>query len=90
MRIASHDLRNPLCLILVSASWRPQGAAGGNQYLQASTPPPQYGIIDTFLSAEAGPDHRGPPGRVDLNLLAAAIVAQHGPPRAQTEPSSSS
>ncbi|MBL9216509.1 MAG: hybrid sensor histidine kinase/response regulator [Opitutaceae bacterium] len=84
MRIASHDLRNPLCLILVSGELARRKGASPEvaEYLESihASAGQMRRIIDTFLNVrKPGPDHRGPPGRVDLNLLAAAIVAQHEP-----------
>ncbi len=78
MRIAAHDLRNPLCLILMS----------GGQARRQGVPPAvaeqleniQFGarqmqsIIDTFLNV-----HKTGSGRVNLNVLAQAIVGQNVP-----------
>ncbi|MEY2881715.1 MAG: hypothetical protein RLZZ15_4095 [Verrucomicrobiota bacterium] len=77
MRIASHDLRNPLCLILM---------AGELAKRQPGVPPPtakyldnigdsanhMRRVIDTFLHLK-----RGDAARLDLNLLVASAVSQH-------------
>ncbi len=83
LRIAGHDLRNPLCLILM---------AGGLAQRRGDAPPEiadylasihesalqMRRIIDTFLDIRKLPGGGEPLGRVDLNLVAAAVVAQHG------------
>jgi two-component system, sensor histidine kinase and response regulator len=84
MRIASHDLRNPLCLILMSGELarRKAGSSEVASYLESIHTSAQQmrRIIDTFLSLRRGGGPAGgPPGRVDLNLLASAIAAQHEP-----------
>jgi len=80
MRIAGHDLRNPLCLIIM---------AGELARRQPATPPPvgkylenitesatqMRRIIDTFL--EIRPASASQAGRVDLNLIGVAIARQH-------------
>ncbi len=84
MRIASHDLRNPLCLILMSGELaRRKGATPEvSEYLESihASSGQMRRIIDTFLNVrKPGDDGRGPAGRVDLNLMAAAVVAQNEP-----------
>ena len=83
MRIASHDLRNPLCLILMSGELaRRKGATPEvNEYLQSihASAGQMRRIIDTFLNVrKSTPDGRAA-GRVDLNLMATAVVAQNEP-----------
>lgn len=84
MRIAAHDLRNPLCLILMSGEMaRRKGAAGSlGEYLENidTSARQMRRIIDTFLhSQRPGMEPRAIPGRTDLNLIAAAVVAQNEP-----------
>lgn len=84
MRIAAHDLRNPLCLILMSGEMaRRKGAAGPlAEYLGNidSSARQMRRIIDTFLSGQRpASETRSPAGRTDLNLIAAAVVAQNEP-----------
>jgi signal transduction histidine kinase len=84
MRIASHDLRNPLCLILMSGELaRRKGATPEvAEYLESihSSAGQMRRIIDTFLNVrKPGDEARGPAGRVDLNLMAVAVVAQNEP-----------
>lgn len=86
MRFAGHDLRNPLCLILIAAEMaRRQAVSGGTpalaSYLEniGESAVQMRRIIDTFL--ELRPAAAGTPanGRVDLGLLATAIARQHEP-----------
>jgi two-component system sensor histidine kinase/response regulator len=84
MRIASHDLRNPLCLILMSGELaRRKGATPEvTEYLESihSSAGQMRRIIDTFLNVRKNTsDGRPQAGRVDLNLMAAAVVAQNEP-----------
>ena len=87
MRIAGHDLRNPLCLILMAGDLaRRQVAAGDSaavtKYIGniAESATHMRRIIDTFLEIRApSPTHTAVDGRVDLNLLADAVVRQHAP-----------
>jgi signal transduction histidine kinase len=84
MRIAAHDLRNPLCLILISGEMaRRKGAAGPlADHLENidNSARQMRRIIDTFLSGQRGTgEARGLPGRADLNLIAAAVAAQNEP-----------
>jgi signal transduction histidine kinase len=84
MRIASHDLRNPLCLILMSGELaRRKGATPEvNEYLASihASAGQMRRIIDTFLNVKKHPvDGRPGVGRVDLNLMAAAVAAQNEP-----------
>jgi two-component system sensor histidine kinase/response regulator len=84
MRIASHDLRNPLCLILMSGELARRKGAPPEvaEYLESihASAGQMRRIIDTFLNVRRpGDNGRGPAGRVDLNLMAAAVVAQNEP-----------
>jgi signal transduction histidine kinase len=84
MRIAGHDLRNPLCLILMSGELaRRKGATPAvAEYLESihSSAREMRRIIDTFLNVrKPGDEARGPMDRADLNLVAAAVVAQNEP-----------
>lgn len=89
MRIAGHDLRNPLCLILMAAGLaRRQPAAAGAPELRnyigniAESATQMRRIIDTFLEIRAphpSAAAAGADGRVDLNLLGEAVVRQHAP-----------
>ncbi|HET7536931.1 MAG TPA: hybrid sensor histidine kinase/response regulator [Candidatus Didemnitutus sp.] len=80
MRIAGHDLRNPLCLILMSGDLaRRKGASPEiTGYLENihDSARQMRSIIDTFLAVQK---RGGTPGRVDLNLLATAIASQNEP-----------
>ncbi|HEX2862709.1 MAG TPA: hybrid sensor histidine kinase/response regulator [Lacunisphaera sp.] len=76
MRIAAHDLRNPVCLILLSAGLAsrartPEELTGELAGIQSSARQIQN-IIDTFLNVQ-----KSGTGRVNLALLAEAVVAQH-------------
>ena len=78
MRIAAHDLRNPLCLILMAgAQARRKGAppviAEQLENIDFSARQMQS-IIDTFLNVQ-----KPGTGRVNLNVLAQAVVAQNEP-----------
>ena len=78
MRIAAHDLRNPLCLILMSgAQARRNGAppaiAEKLENIDFSARQMQS-IIDTFLNVQ-----KPGTGRVNLNVLAQAVVSQNEP-----------
>lgn len=84
MRIASHDLRNPLCLILMSGELARRKGAPPEvaEYLESihASAGQMRRIIDTFLNVRRpGDNGRGPAGRVDLNLMAAAVIAQNEP-----------
>jgi len=84
MRIAGHDLRNPLCLILMSGELaRRRGATPAvAEYLESinSSAQQMRRIIDTFLNIrKPGDTQRGPMDRSDLNLIAAAVAAQNEP-----------
>ncbi len=81
MRIAGHDLRNPLCLILMAgelAKRQPALPAGALKYLaninESATQ--MRRIIDTFLDLRA-PQPGAAAGRIDLALLADAVARQH-------------
>lgn len=88
MRFAGHDLRNPLCLILMSSELVSRQPIVGttpnlSKYINniADSAGQMRRIIDTFLdlrtpNASATP---GKSGRVDLNILADAVVRQHTP-----------
>jgi signal transduction histidine kinase len=86
MRIAGHDLRSPLCLILMAADLarrqlaRPEPPAPG-KYLDniAESAAQMRRIIDTFLELRMPSSGGGVDGRVDLNLLGEAVVRQHTP-----------
>ncbi len=83
MRIAAHDLRNPLCLILM---------AGEMAKRQKGAPPEledclkdihdsaaqMRRIIDTFLQLKR-PDAEPHVLKIDLNAVVAAVVAQNEP-----------
>jgi two-component system sensor histidine kinase/response regulator len=76
MRIAAHDLRNPVCLILLSASLAarartPAELSDELAGIQSSARQIQN-IIDTFLNVQ-----KSGTGRVNLALLAEAVVTQH-------------
>lgn len=78
MRIAAHDLRNPLCLILMSgAQARRNGAppaiAEKLENIDFSARQMQS-IIDTFLNVQ-----KPGTGRVNLNVLAQAVIGQNEP-----------
>jgi signal transduction histidine kinase len=87
MRIAGHDLRNPLCLILMAGDLaKRQPIVAQSAELQghlqniADSAGEMRRIIDTFLEIRgpgAGGERLGAMGRVDLNLLAGAVVRQH-------------
>jgi signal transduction histidine kinase len=87
MRIAGHDLRNPLCLILMAAELarrQPGVPAETVRYIGniGDSATQMRRIIDTFLDlrpAAPGETRPGARSRVDLNLLADAVVRQHTP-----------
>jgi two-component system, sensor histidine kinase and response regulator len=87
MRFAGHDLRNPLCLILLSAEIaRRQALKAGTPELSrhveniAESAAQMRRIVDTFLGLRpAGSAAGQATRRVDLNLLAEAAVRQHAP-----------
>jgi two-component system sensor histidine kinase/response regulator len=88
MRIAGHDLRSPLCLILMAAELaRRQVAVTSSPVVSrqleniGESALQMRRIIDTFLEirASAAIDDRLAKGRVDLNLLAEAVARQHSP-----------
>jgi signal transduction histidine kinase len=77
MRIAGHDLRNPLCLILMSgelAKRQTGDPAAIVKYLAniADSAAHMRRVIDTFLHLK-----RADAARVELNLVAAAAANQH-------------
>lgn len=78
MRIAAHDLRNPLCLILMSGAQArkhgvPPGIAEKLENIDFSARQMQS-IIDTFLNVQ-----KPGTGRVNLNVLVQAVVSQNEP-----------
>lgn len=80
MRIAGHDLRNPVCLILIAAELarrQPDGSTAWRGQLESidESAAQIRRIIDTFLGLNLG----AASGRVDVGLMAAAVVRQHGP-----------
>ena len=84
MRIASHDLRNPLCLVLVAGDLlrrQPAIAATPNlaRYVESVSESAlqMRRIIDTFLGLRGPAAEHTPASRVDLNLLATAVVRQN-------------
>jgi two-component system sensor histidine kinase/response regulator len=82
MRIAGHDLRNPLCLILMAADLarrQHHGPSGVGKYLEniSDSATQMRRIIDTFLELRATGTNSGLAGRVDLGLLGDAVVRQH-------------
>lgn len=78
MRIAAHDLRNPLCLILL-AGQTAQRATGDAAALRRAldnirdAARHMRGIIDTFLHLRPGDRN----ARLDLGALATAVYQQH-------------
>ena len=83
MRIAAHDLRNPLCLILMAAELAKRQASGAPGVLDPlsdihDSAKQMRRIIDTFLQLK-------PPGsdplrqRIDLGALASAVANQNEP-----------
>lgn len=81
LRIAGHDLRNPLCLVLV--------ALGTSRRLQGVTPEmadqldeihasalQMRRIIDTFLNIRRPADEGAAIGPIDVQMLATAVVQQ--------------
>ena len=86
MRIAGHDLRSPLCLILMAADLaRRQPAVATSpaltKYLEniGESATQMRRIIDTFLELRTTATTGTVDGRVDLNLLGHAVVRQHAP-----------
>ena len=86
MRMASHDLRSPLCLILMAAdlAHRQSAVAGSpsiTKYLDniAESAAQMRRIIDTFLELRMPSANGNANGQVDLNLLGDAVVRQHAP-----------
>jgi two-component system, sensor histidine kinase and response regulator len=81
MRIAGHDLRNPLCLILMAAELAKRQAAIPASVADhltniAECATQMRRIIDTFLAIRISANGT-PAGRVDLGLVGDAIVRQH-------------
>ncbi len=86
MRIAGHDLRNHLCLILLGAEMaelahrqdntRPKVSMHLSSIANASVQ--MRNIIDTFLDLRsAGASPGCGPGRADMNLVVRSVAAQH-------------
>lgn len=80
MRIAGHDLRNPLCLILLAEGIARRHPATPAPVLQclaniSDGAAQMRRIIDTFLDLRAPASGAG---TLDLALLAGAVVRQHG------------
>jgi signal transduction histidine kinase len=82
MRIAGHDLRNPLGLILMSGALAkrepglsPRGLACLDNIVEATTE--MRRIIDTFLEIRGPADAGGVGARADFRLIAQAAVRQH-------------
>jgi Response regulator containing a CheY-like receiver domain and a GGDEF domain len=80
MQIAGHDLRNPLCLILMSGALARREKGVPPKVLQcldniADSTMQMRRIIDTFLELRGSADG-GAPGRADLRLIAQAAVRQ--------------
>jgi two-component system sensor histidine kinase/response regulator len=83
MRIAGHDLRNPLCLILMAADMAKRHQTAGQEvtsYLDNihESAAQMRRIIDTFLEIRAT-GATGGAGRVDLGVLGHAVARQHAP-----------
>lgn len=86
MRMAGHDLRNPLFLILMAGDLaRRQPATAGSPALAKAldniteSAAQMRRIIDTFLDLRVPTTGGAAGGRVDLNVLGHAVVRQHGP-----------
>lgn len=82
MRIAAHDLRNPLSLILMSGELAKRKGVSGEavEYLDSihDSARQMRRIIDTFLNVRR-PEADSRSGRTDLNLIVAAVVGQNEP-----------
>jgi two-component system, sensor histidine kinase and response regulator len=81
MRIASHDLRNPLCLILMAGEIARRKSGDSPvvaQYIADinESAAQMRRIIDTFLELRSSAQS-APSGSVDLTLLAQAASRQH-------------
>lgn len=86
MRMASHDLRNPLFLILMAGDLaRRQPASAESPALSKAldniteSAAQMRRIIDTFLDLRVPTSGGAAGGRVDVNVLGHAVVRQHGP-----------
>jgi two-component system sensor histidine kinase/response regulator len=82
MRIAGHDLRNQLCLILLTSEMAQRYGANAalvaRQLDSISKASEQMrNIIDTFLDLSPPGDTVAEPGRADLNRIATEVAAQH-------------
>ncbi|MGH7943856.1 MAG: hybrid sensor histidine kinase/response regulator [Opitutaceae bacterium] len=86
MRMAGHDLRSPLCLILMAAELARRQSARPDappplKYLDniAESAAQMRRIIDTFLELRMPSSNGGARASVDLNLLGGAVIRQHAP-----------
>jgi signal transduction histidine kinase len=83
MRIAGHDLRSPLCQIIVAgelARRQPAIPDPVGRYLESmsESAAQMRRIIDTFLEIRPATTSGTTPGRVDLSLVGTAVARQHG------------
>jgi signal transduction histidine kinase len=83
MRIASHDLRSPLCLIQMAAALAQRQATSPTALARqldhiGDAAAMMRRVIDTFLDLRTA-NSATPIGRVDLNLVCAAVVRLHEP-----------
>lgn len=84
MRMAGHDLRNPVCLILMAVELARRSAGRPEQVAQhlasiGESVAQIRRIIDTFLGIRMPLAGCAQAGAVDLGLLATAVVRQHAP-----------
>ncbi|ACB74097.1 hybrid sensor histidine kinase/response regulator [Opitutus terrae] len=84
MRIAGHDLRNPVCLILMAVELARRSAGkpellGEHLTSIADSVAQIRRIIDTFLGIKMPLAGCADAGAVDLALLAAAVARQYAP-----------
>lgn len=82
MQVAGHDLRNPLCLILMSGALARREKNVPPRVLAcldniADSTMQMRRIIDTFLEIRGPAEGGGAVGRADLRLIAKAAVRQH-------------
>lgn len=84
MGIASHDLRNPVCLILIAtelarrSAGQPEALAQHLASISDSVAQIRR-IIDTFLGIRGSLTDCTTSGRVDVELLVTAVLRQHEP-----------
>lgn len=82
MQIAGHDLRNPLCLILMAVGMagretgRPEEAARRLEDIRESALQMRR-IIDTFLELRPPGSNGTGQARIDLNMMVGAVARQH-------------